>query len=81
METIKDKTPEQQADEIVEMFRSELLRTAGTSSGMLPCAILHVTGIIEVLWNIDNVIGKDSISILPQINHYQQILTILKSKL
>lgn len=88
-----NKTPSEQADEIVEMFRDCIdeypVRCSLYCNGgdierkpaSISLAILHVTGIIEVLWNIDNVIGKDSISILPQINHYQQILTILKEKL
>ena len=71
------KNPSEQADEIVWMFR----KVVPFKEDYMQLAILHVTGIIEVLWNIDNVIGKDSISILPQINHYQQILTILKEKL
>lgn len=83
------KTPSEQADEIVEMF-AEIINLRDFDGPhwekeldicSTDCAILHVTGIIEVLWEIDEAVGKGSISILPQINHYQQILTILKEKL
>lgn len=67
------KTPERQADEIVEMFR----KIIPFKEDYMQLAILHVTGIIEVLekvrvWNCKP---------LTLINHYQQILTILKEKL
>ena len=75
-------TPEQEAERIIEMFRPYMYCFLG--SGMLTntpsdkvknmnakeCAILHVQGIIDVLWE-DDYESKD---------YWNKVLTILKSK-
>lgn len=72
------KTPEQQADDIVGMFNKQLFMVSGiTDRKILETAILHVTGIIEVL-------GSEATGghyTQEARTKYQQILTILKSKL
>lgn len=62
------KNPSEQADEIVWMFR----KVVPFKEDYMQLAILHVTGIIEVLETADCLWH-----IKP---HYQQILTILKSR-
>lgn len=81
------KTPSEQADEIVEMFRDCIdeypVRCSLYCNGgdierkpaSISLAILHVTGIIDVLEELPEVI------VLPAKNRYKQILTILKEKL
>lgn len=80
------KTPSEQADEIVEMFRDTCTIYEWTGRGYnvdelttIKCqtiaAVKHVTGIIEVLERIPPYAS------IREFNHYQQILTILKEKL
>jgi len=71
------KTPSEQADDIVGMFNKQLFMVSGiTDRKILETAILHVTGIIEVLERLQ---GDDLAD--DELENYQQILTILKEKL
>lgn len=84
------KTPSEQADEIVEMFRDciddyPVECTVYCSGGdierepaSVSLAILHVTGIIEVL---ERCKALDHGFVLRELNEHKQILDILKSKL
>lgn len=93
METIKDKTPSEQADEIVEMF-AEIINLRDFDGPhwekeldicSTDCAILHVTGIIEVLKRDNNIIVDGEYPYMVSVNqdaidHHQSILSVLEGR-
>ena len=75
------KTLSEQADEIVEMFTLQLFMYPGmTDKKVVNIAILHVTGIIEVLEKVMKDSLLPSTALIKELDDYQQILTILKSR-
>ena len=81
------KTPEQEANELVEMFREPCVTYEWDSGGYkvdelttIQCqtiaSILHVERLIEVLSKRCSLGGYTR----DQIEHYQQVLSILKDK-
>lgn len=74
------KTPEQEANELVEMLLQTIWDTGNTVSKpmVIDVAILHVERLIEVLGELlkNYLIGK----LYHYHQHYQQVLQILKDK-
>lgn len=88
------KTPSEQADEIVEMFKKQrmeimtrqdsipcVMSDFPTTKSAINCAILHVTGIIEVLERLVKDSLLPSAALIKELDEQRNLLTILKNKL